>query len=86
MRQGGVLVSTDYTTVCDFCGIKVCGKSDDWPVQNNNWRVSVDNSWFEPEKGSDLYVMKAKVEIHKDACSDCAKKISDIIKRVKPNP
>lgn len=79
-------MATDYTTVCDFCGVKVCGKSDDWHVKNNNWRVSVDNSWFEPEKDSQNFIMKSNTEVNKDACFECAKKISKLIKSVMPNP
>lgn len=78
-------MATDYTTICDFCGVKVCGKSDDWPVKNSNWRVSIGNSWIDADDGCDLLTMKRNVEIDKDACFECAKKVSDVIKKILPN-
>lgn len=78
-------MSTDYTTVCDFCGAKVCGKSDDWTVKSNNWRISVDNSWFEPRKDDEHFELKHNTQVDKDACLECAKKVSDVIKKILPN-
>lgn len=79
-------MATNYTITCDFCGLKVSGKEDDWPVKSNHWRVSVGTSWFEPKEGTEHFVMAKETEIEKDACLECAKKISDVIKKILPNP
>ena len=78
-------MSTDYTTVCDFCNLRLASKSDDVAFKKGSWRVSVDNHWLEPIPGSENSLFVSETEVSRDACSDCAKKVSALIKSLKPN-
>lgn len=79
-------MATDYTTVCDFCGLTLTSKSDDVAFKKGSWRVSVDNHWLEAIKGSENSLMVSEIELDRDACSECAKKVANLIKTIKPNP
>jgi len=80
-------MTSEYRNICDICGKETkgfCdGKNTDKELALNNWDIRIDAMWWEEDDkyGKSLLEMKKESEVNLDACMDCAKDISRILKK-----
>ena len=78
-------MTTRYENKCDICGkiTKSLDCTNNWSdpeYAKNNWDIRVYNNWLEDRPGGASELLSS-VEVGLDACLDCAKRISEIIKK-----
>ena len=78
-------MTTRYENKCDLCGkitksLECDYKWNDPEYAKNNWDIRVYNSWLEGKMDGSSELIN-NVEVNLEACLDCAKRISEIIKK-----